>query len=150
VNKILIAKYWRCFIEMKKLVSVCSFLLGIAIAISVIFVVAASSSDVPADRVEPVFSINGNGETYGSITDLEPEEYPDLVAAIGVNGVEGYFRMNEAHPEDPKTPEEALAWQEELQANGGFYFCPLYDREGNVIGEMQIGPNSPSDGIAVE
>jgi hypothetical protein len=136
---------------MKRLVGVCSFLLGVAVAVGVIFVLGASSPDVPDDRVEPGFPTNENGETYGSIADLAlPEDYPDLVAAVGVNGVEGHFKMSEAHPEDPKTPEEALAWQEELQANGGFYFCPLYDKEGNVIGEMQIGPSDSYDITAPE
>jgi hypothetical protein len=131
---------------MKKGVNIFSFSIGIVVAGLLVFMVAASSpmttSDTPSDGIKPVFETNENGETYGSIAGINNiEEYPDLIAAVGVDGVEGYFRINEAHPEDPKTPEEALQWQEELKAAGGFYFCNLYDKDGNVIGKMQIGPN---------
>ena len=131
---------------MKKYRNVFSLLAGIAVVFCVVFLVAAHPpQSTPDTGMKPAFPTNINGETYGSAANVAPYGYPDLVAAVGVDGVEGYIRMSEAHPEDPKTPEEAGQWQKELEAKGGFYFCPLYDKEGAVIGKMQIGPNGPAE-----
>lgn len=75
------------------------------------------------------YQVTENGETYGSgvLADVYGE-FPDLIEAIGVNGVEGYVRF-----EDfiylPETPEEAIAYS---QSNENKYI-PVYDLDGNVI-----------------
>ncbi|MCL2298554.1 MAG: hypothetical protein FWC27_00200 [Firmicutes bacterium] len=79
---------------------------------------------------KPVYPTNIHGETYGvapsSLTRLfSLEDYPDLIAATGEGGIDGYIRQSEADPFDPKSPEEALKWQEEYQAQGGFHYCNL-------------------------
>jgi len=117
-----------------------AFLLGVVLAVTAIFLIAAApAKDEPSiESPIPVYPTNANGESYGIAADNH-EYDPDLIAAIGEDGVEGYFRYNEAHPEDPpKTPEEALAWQEAYQAKGGFHYIDLYDKEGNIIGKMRI------------
>lgn len=139
---------------MKIFANTFSLILGMIIAFSIVFLVAASSPKTvlksQGNRIVPTFRTNNNGETYGSIADLSSEDYPDLIAAVGVDGNRGYFKMHEAHPENVKTLEEAQRWQEALEAKGGFYYCPLYDEEGNVIGKMQIGPNDPTKYITAE
>lgn len=68
------------------------------------------------------YPVNQNGESYGSalLSDIVGEE-PDLIAAVGVDGVRGYIRPEESHaiynvPIDQDVP------------------IPLYDVNGNVIG----------------
>jgi len=122
---------------------VAAFLLGIALAITAIVLIAAApAKDAPGiEGPVPVYPTNAKGESYGIAADYHVYD-PDLIAAYGEDGVQGYFRYSEAHPEDPpKSPEEALAWQEAYRAQGGFHYVNLYDKEGEVIGRMRIGGN---------
>lgn len=75
------------------------------------------------------YQINKNGETYGpNKPGLDYE--PDLMAAIGVNGVEGYVRAKDLDSPDFKTPEEAIAWQ---NSKPDVIEIPVYDQEGEKI-----------------
>ena len=61
------------------------------------------------------YSINVNGQTYGTGNETEYiEDLPDLVAAIGDHGKEGYVYTKELL-ESPSTPEEAVKYQKALE-----------------------------------
>lgn len=65
------------------------------------------------------FEVNENGETYGNMLGVfYVEDEPDLMAAIGDNGIEGYVRRTELEGEPPASPEEAIKMQEEREKNG--------------------------------
>lgn len=72
------------------------------------------------------YPVNKNGESYGSalLSDVVGKE-PDLIASIGVDGVEGYVRADELHTEH------------HVPANEEFPI-PLYDVDGNVIGSFML------------
>lgn len=94
------------------------------------------------------YPVNSRGETYGSHM---PEVYgcsPDLIAALGTNGEEGYVRNSElndsGYPGGVHSPEEALAYMEWLETQPATRYIPLYDCEGNVIG--RFGVSNPTGG----
>ena len=60
---------------------------------------------------------------------------PDLIAAIGENGVKGYIRLNDIAPE-LFTLEEIRQYQAQVDANP---VIPLYDLNGKVIGSFVRG-----------
>ena len=66
---------------------------------------------------------------------------PDLVAALGVNGTEGYVKAEDFLP-SANTPEEAAEYREtvlEMARNGQEgWLVPMYDLEGNVVDQYQI------------
>lgn len=92
---------------------------------------------------------NAAGQTYG----LEggPDGVPDLIAVSGVSpegeGVLGYARSGELHafspehPEQPSTPEEAHAWQEDRQEKHPVgWDIPVFESDGTTqIGTFHIG-----------
>lgn len=90
--------------------------------------------------VEQTSLINGNfpknvrGETYGTALMAEVVgEMPDLQAAIGTDGQEGYVRTCDlSHPKF-ETPQDALEWQ---KTQPDSYYIPLYDFQGNEIGSF--------------
>ena len=90
--------------------------------------------------VEQTSLINGNfpknvrGETYGTALMAEVVgEMPDLQAAIGTDGQEGYVRTSDlSHPKF-ETPQDALEWQ---KTQPDSYYIPLYDFQGNEIGSF--------------
>lgn len=85
------------------------------------------------------YPVNQNGETYGNdlmARDLGYE--PDLIAATGTEGQDGYVREADVPGSDVTTPEEAVAYMEHLKSLSPSYTIPLYDQEGNVIGEFRI------------
>jgi len=134
----------------KSLIAPLAFVLGIIVAASIIIVSVAAPSTTP-EGIKPVFPTNTHGETYGSVMELTNlDEYPDLIAAVGEDGIEGYIRQSEADPFEPKNPEEALAWQEEYMAQGGFHYCNLYDKEGEVIGKFRAGLSADYDPDQIE
>ncbi|MDR1928467.1 MAG: hypothetical protein LBQ33_07535 [Oscillospiraceae bacterium] len=129
-----------------KLKTVLPFSLGIVFTVALVCFIAATPGQEPTEwPAVPVYSTNIHGETYGIAADV-PANDPDLISAIGVDGVEGYFRYAEAHPEDGhlNSPDEVAAWQAE-HPPGEVRYVNLYDKDGNVIGEMKIG-----GGVAVE
>jgi len=85
----------------------------------------------------PVFPRNENDQTYGSNAFVNsPDQEPDLVSAVGVDGTKGYVRSEDLNGEMPKTPEEAIAHNKKLKAERKI---PLYDVDGKtVIGEFKI------------
>jgi len=85
----------------------------------------------------PVYPKNESGQTYGSNAFANsPDQEPDLVAAVGVDGTQGYVRSKDLDEEMPKTPEEAVAHNRKLKAER---LIPLYDVDGKtVIGEFKI------------
>ena len=104
-----------------------------------------------AERAPQKFKVNEKGQTYGTMEGVGPDspEVPDLVAAVGVGGVEGYISDADFNANQPKNPEEAIAYMErlherieEMKKTGEEYvrMIPLYDAEGNVIGEFGISP----------
>lgn len=97
------------------------------------------------------YPVNQNGETYGSVeTNVHPDlqDYPDLIAAIGEDGVVGYVRKTELDGEQPKNPEEASRYMERLdaareaaKAAGQEYlrYIPVYEEDGvTVIGRFGV------------
>ena len=65
-------------------------------------------------------------------------EIPDLISAIGVNGIEGYVRANELYPEI-NTREEArehMEWM--LQNTAGYREIPVYDLNGSIVDQFHV------------
>lgn len=84
------------------------------------------------------YAINNSGETYGSIAIADVEgENPDLILAVGVNGVIGYVKDDDLN-KTFESPNEAIEWTLDHQDP---YTIPLYDCEGDIqIGEFLIEP----------
>ncbi|OPX87647.1 hypothetical protein [Pelotomaculum sp. PtaB.Bin117] len=86
-----------------------------------------------------VFPKNQYGQTYGSLMNAtSPETEPDLVAAVGVGGIEGYVKRTDLEQPLPKTPQEAIALSKQNLAHPNE--IPLYDVDGKtVIGKFIFG-----------
>ncbi|MEC0231982.1 hypothetical protein [Paenibacillus alba] len=82
---------------------------------------------------------NKNGQTYDSSADAtSPETEPELIRAIGVDGIAGYVLKKDLDGELPKSPEEAIAIQNSRSPDGRD--IPLYDVDGEtVIGVFHVG-----------
>lgn len=103
-------------------------------------------------HLQPVsnqYLVNAAGQTYGSAMFAEArDDRPDLMAAVGNNGVSGYVYSADLEEESPETLDEALAQQEmydALIANWDgetpivIRTIPLYASDGQtVIGEYDI------------
>ena len=64
----------------------------LAAAMTCAMCLSVGAADVPADSVDG-YPTNANGETYGSYFDRHKYGYaPDLIAALGDDGTEGYIR----------------------------------------------------------
>lgn len=102
------------------------------------------------------YARNSKGETYGSsaLSELLGFE-PDLSAAIGTEGQRGYIRetdnlWGQFNSKTPiKSPEDALHYMEFLKTQPNEYMVPLYDSEGNVIGEFRMsqGETTVTSGV---
>ncbi|MGE7828872.1 hypothetical protein [Paenibacillus sp. NPDC093718] len=83
-----------------------------------------------------IYPVNEYGLTYGAdIYELYGVE-PDLIAAIGIDGTEGYIYTSEleSHVSNPREATEYT------KNNQGSRTVPLYDETGkNIIGEFVIG-----------
>ncbi len=81
-----------------------------------------------------VYPVNKNGQTYGADIYEDKSGYePDLIAAIGRNGIHGYVYSSDLNGDNPRTPEEAI------QQKNNSKIIPLYDKDGTtVIGEFKI------------
>ena len=108
------------------------------------------------------FNVNDNGQTYGSaiLSEHEAAIYPDLVLALGIDGVEGYVLKDDLDGtgplSKPRNPDEALVYMDQvdeliaatmakaklldLESHEVFlYYIPLYASDGiTVIGEFGI------------
>lgn len=115
-------------------------LLGTIAAESTIALTEKSSKAVT------VYPKNENGDTYGSAFHASTnEEKPDLIEAIGEDGVTGYIRKKDLDGDMPKTPEEATALMNKQQVKGPRQI-PLYEKDGKtVIGTFKAGETKPVD-----
>ncbi|MDR1737093.1 MAG: hypothetical protein LBR85_09540 [Oscillospiraceae bacterium] len=123
----------------------------IALIVSVLLGVGAGVLAVTAAAEQkPSFSVNESGIAYGNYLDDPSGTALDMFSAIGVDGTKGYVYYADAYGDQPKTPEDARKYMEELEArhneaveSGEDYLqtVPLYDVDGKtVIGEYGIGP----------
>ena len=94
--------------------------------ISIIFAATIVFSSISfAYSTDQDFKINQFGQTYGTIIQADQFGYePDLIAAIGTNGEEGYIKYEDENI-IPNSPDEALALQEKYK-NGRY--IPLYKK----------------------
>lgn len=85
--------------------------------------------------------------TYGSLADaVSPETEPDLVAAVGDNGEEGYVKASDIAPLIPLNPEDAVRAQGSAEFRKSM-IVPLYEADGStVIGTFTLTP--PADSAA--
>jgi hypothetical protein len=83
------------------------------------------------------YPTNENGQTYGSaLYATSPDTEPDLIKAIGVDGIIGYVRAVDLNGPIPKAPEEALTMQRNAES---VREIKLYDVNGKtVIGKFKI------------
>jgi len=81
----------------------------------------------------PVFPKNKSGQTYGSNAFVNsPDQEPDLISAVGEDGVEGYLRKVDINEEMPKTPQEAVARNKKHKPDDVIEI-PLYAVDGKTI-----------------
>lgn len=79
-------------------------------------------------EIAPI-QVNARGETYGSLLAAKsPEEYPDLIAAVGTEGQSGYLRREDFIALDPLCGD----------AEYGGRALHLYDLEGTGIGVFSV------------
>ena len=118
---------------------------------------SATAITIRADARKSPYKTNDNGLTYGGINpyaDPEDEEMPQLIAAIGIDGTEGYIYASEL--DSPvRNPEEAVKYMEQLNkeievakaANEPYLrYIPLYDNDGaTVIGKYGISYSVPAE-----
>lgn len=86
------------------------------------------------------YGVNDKGETYGSSMFSERNGgNPDLISAVGNNGLSGYVRDDELNL-PVNTPKEAKIFQENMPTTRTI---PLYDLEGNVIDSFTVDNTNP-------
>lgn len=82
------------------------------------------------------YPTNENGETYGSsLLSYIVGKEPDLIAAVGTNGVRGYVRLNDDSPVIT-CEADVISYYESIKK---YHSVPLYDYHGNVIGSFELG-----------
>lgn len=108
--------------------------------------IAKESFNNPNIDKAPKYSVNENGQSYGSAAlATSPDQEPDLIAAVGVDGTEGYVLSTDLMGKEPKTPEEAVEISK-VNASRGGRVIPLYDSDGKkVIGEFKISAGTSSE-----
>ena len=106
---------------------------------------AAARSAVQDEPIVTSYPVTQNGETYGSYLDRHTVGYaPELISAVGVDETLGYVRLEDFAPEFD-TLEEEEQWQDEVDKDN---LIPLYDLEGNVIGQYALGTRQEAESIA--
>lgn len=81
------------------------------------------------------YNVNANNETYGSGLLAETIGIePDLIAAVGRDGTEGYVRSEDLSP-TVSNPKEAVIMAELAKTDR---CIPLYSLDGEVIGEFVL------------
>ncbi|MCM1133413.1 MAG: hypothetical protein NC340_08075 [Ruminococcus flavefaciens] len=100
----------------------------------------AEMTDAVPHKDKSEYGINANGETFGNCLDvMYVEDEPDLMAAIGDNGTEGYIRRTEADGEMPANPEEAVRMMQE-RATAPPRVINVYESDGvTIIDTFTIG-----------
>lgn len=99
---------------------------------------AAVSALAETLTAEGTYPANARGQTYGS-TELSGIVgcEPDLIAAVGIDGTEGYVLKTDVRPEF-RSCAEIEAYQRAMDARTDCTI-PLYDAEGSEIGRFQYG-----------
>lgn len=91
------------------------------------------------------YPVNESGMTYGSGLSTEYVGMePDLVAAIGNGGVDGYVKSADLEIPVPSSPEEAVS----LYGATGVKTIPVYDLDGTTIVDqfdIELGGGSEGD-----
>ncbi len=103
----------------------------------------------PTNTTTPHFSVgvNAAGQTYGSL--LGAATPPDLVQVVATNGQTGYVyytQLESASGGDVTTPQEAVAWDQQL-ASGAAISIPVYLSNGTTkIGSFDLtaGTSTPT------
>ncbi|MFA6808002.1 MAG: hypothetical protein WCR27_03305 [Eubacteriales bacterium] len=119
---------------------IAGFIVGALSYGTVVPATASSNSDQSIQDVkQPTFPVNKNGETYGSNSEVTITGYePDLILAKGVDGTDGYIKLEDLNKNQPNNPEEAVAYMEKMK-NSPLRTIPLYASDGEtVIGEFKI------------
>lgn len=111
------------------------------------FVLAAAY--VNAEKA--AYKVNNSGQTYGNVDpNIAPVDqvFPELIAAIGIDGTEGYVYASDLDGEQPSSPEEAIKYMENLDKATAaakaakqeyLRYIPLYKSDGvTVIGQFGI------------
>lgn len=98
-----------------------------------------SSRIAQKSLVNGQYPVTVDGRTYGPIG-IIPHVHPDLVAVIATNGKSGYAELEEYDPylvllSNPNTPREELLAARERLDDWAETLIPVYDLDGNVIGE---------------
>lgn len=76
------------------------------------------------------YPVNESGMTYGSGLSAEyVGEEPDLISAIGKNGIDGYVKNTDINMPIPSNPEEAVS----LYGTSNIKTVPVYDVDGTTI-----------------
>lgn len=92
---------------------------------------------VSADTQSTSVRRNAFGETYGKL--LDPQNIPDLIAAVATNGKSGYIKRSDFEEDVAENPEEAV----QMMKNSSSRKIPVYESDGvTVIGEFIIGDSS--------
>lgn len=120
------------------------------ISTSASVVIAANVNTNRSRFHSPQYEVNENGQTYGSaIKSGSVETEPDLIAAVGTDGTEGYVYAKDLQKDMPQTPEEAVAQTNKLRKSQSLKrgsnktivvdTIPLYDVNGKtILGEFEI------------
>lgn len=123
---------------------------GVILATGILLGTLTAETTIPlfrqSSKAVAVYPRNENGDTYGSAFHARTnEEKPDLIEAIGEDGVTGYIRKKDLDGDMPKTPEEATALKNKQQVKDPRQI-PLYEKDGKtVIGTFLAGETKPSD-----
>lgn len=91
--------------------------------------------------VDGQYPTTADGKTYG-VLGLVRDQHPDLVCVIASNGKSGYAKYEEFDPygallSDPDTTPEELAAAKALLNDCVRTMIPVYDLEGNIVGEYE-------------
>lgn len=110
---------------------------------------------------DSVYPINSNGKTYGSAMNVVDNNFPDLIAVKGENGVEGYIHkddflrltvQNYEHYQISITDESTIKWlrsqyketrsdYDTLSFYYDMYDIPVYDVDGEKIVDIYAMSN---------
>ena len=96
---------------------------------------ANGTSTESAPEISMAYAVNERGETYGTVRQANViGAFPDLIAAVGLDGKVGYIRFNDAHPTINNETEFAL-YRAALEKDRTI---PLYNLDGEEIGRFEI------------
>lgn len=104
---------------------------AVVVLVSVTGVVVGTAM-ANAGEPEPRFSMNANGDTYGSAMDsVDPAHEPDLVLVVATNGREGYVYGTDLEPPElqPANPDEAGALRRAQEAKAAAAFVQVLSDE---------------------